>query len=122
MFRFDDLITNIGVMITNIGVMIYVTIIYFVKLQNIVLYILYKDLCDRSSQSPEYKNFDPNTFLEMVRGLPWWRIYSCDDPDIAVELLSGFLTNILDILAPIKTFLVRKKYCHSPTQPQLKLG
>ena len=40
-----------------------------------------------------------------------WKIYSCEDPDIAVFTLTHFLTNILDKLAPLKTFQVRKHYC-----------
>ena len=53
----------------------------------------------------------PLGVVQCVRGLPCWRIYSCDEPETAVNILSDFVKNILDKHAPVKTFQVRKKYC-----------
>ena len=58
-----------------------------------------------------YKNFDEEIFLQEVRNLPLWQIYSCDDPEDAVSILCYFLSSILDRLAPLKTYQVRKNYC-----------
>ena len=63
-------------------------------------------ICKRS-----YKNFNPEIFLQEVRGLPLWQVYSCEDPEVAVETLTSFLNEILGRLAPLKTFQVRKHYC-----------
>ena len=58
-----------------------------------------------------YKNFDEEIFLQEVRNLPLWQIYSCDDPEDPVSILCYFLSSILDRLAPLKTYQVRKNYC-----------
>ena len=58
-----------------------------------------------------YRNFDASLFINEVRNLPMWQVYSCEDPEKAVYILSYFLTSILDRLAPIKTYQVRKNYC-----------
>ena len=34
-----------------------------------------------------------------------WQVYSCDDSEMAVTILSNFLNNILDKVAPIKITL-----------------
>ena len=65
----------------------------------------------RIMRKRSFKHFDSKIFLQEVRDLPMWKIYSCDDPEIAVGTLSLFLTNILDKLAPVKIFQVRKNYC-----------
>ena len=50
-------------------------------------------------------------FLAAVRNIPFWEIYNCDDVNTAVRILTTRLNNILDLMAPIKTIQVRKKYC-----------
>ena len=57
-----------------------------------------------------YKNFDVSEFLSAVRSISWWRIYSCEDVNCAVRMLSEEITNILDKQAPIKVFQVRTNY------------
>ena len=64
-----------------------------------------------------YKNFDSELFCEMVKQLSWFELYMCEDVDIAVDILTQNLTSILDLLAPIKTFQVHKKYA-----PWLSVG
>ena len=58
-----------------------------------------------------YRNFDPSQFLLAVRNMNFWNIYSCDDVEEAVKILSDDLNKILDDMAPIKTIQVRAKYC-----------
>ena len=57
-----------------------------------------------------YKNFDPAEFLGALSQISWWKIYNCNDVDLAVEMLSDEITNILDKLAPVKVFQVRTHY------------
>ena len=57
-----------------------------------------------------YKNFNTQEFLSAVRNISWWKIYSCEDVDLAVKLLSEELTLILDRMAPIKVVQVRNNY------------
>ena len=39
-----------------------------------------------------------------------WKIYECEDVDLAVKMLSEELTAILDRMAPIRTIQVRENY------------
>ena len=57
-----------------------------------------------------YKNFNPAEFLNAVRNISWWELYSCNDLDKAVTLFSEKLTAILDEMAPVKKYQIRKKY------------
>ena len=57
-----------------------------------------------------YKTFDESEFREAVKKIRWYDIYSCQDVDLAVDALTTKLTEILDVMAPVKTFQVRKKY------------
>ena len=57
-----------------------------------------------------YKNFDESEFREAVKKIQWFELYSCQDADLAVDLFSTKLTEILDTMAPVKTFQVRTKY------------
>ena len=57
-----------------------------------------------------YKNFNATEFLGALKQVSWWKIYSCDDVNLAVETLSEEITIILDKMAPIKVFQVRTNY------------
>ena len=57
-----------------------------------------------------YKNFNAQEFLSAVRNISWWKIYSCEDVNLAVKMLSEELTLILDKMAPIKVVQVRTNY------------
>ena len=70
-----------------------------------------KIACQRIIVKRSYKNFDANIFLHYVKKLPMWQVYRCEDPGIAVEVLSQFLSCILDTVAPVRKFQVRKNYC-----------
>ena len=57
-----------------------------------------------------YKNCDAVQFLAAIRKISWWRIYSCNEINVAVEILTEEITSILDKMAPIKLFQVRTNY------------
>ena len=57
-----------------------------------------------------YKNFDQAKFLAEVDKIQWWDIYSCSDVDIAVDMFTRKLTDILDEMAPMRKFQLRTKY------------
>ena len=57
-----------------------------------------------------YKNFEADKFLAEVDKIQWWDIYSCSDVDMAVDIFTRKLTDILDEMAPVKTFQMRTKY------------
>ena len=57
-----------------------------------------------------YKNFDEKAFREAVENISWLDLYSCKDVDLAVDRFTTKLTEILDSMAPVKTFQVRTKY------------
>ena len=57
-----------------------------------------------------YKNFVPVDFLAKIRSISWLDIYLCEDLETATDLFTQKVTTILDEMAPIKTYQVRKKY------------
>ena len=57
-----------------------------------------------------YKEFDESIFREQVANISWYELYSCEDLDQAVQILTCNLTRILDELAPVKTVQIRTRY------------
>ena len=58
-----------------------------------------------------YKNFDPVKFIEEIRKISWWGVFSeCFDCENAANILTQKINEILDVMAPIKTFQIRTKY------------
>ena len=58
-----------------------------------------------------FKNFDPQKFLEAVQKISWWPVYSeCFDCERAANIFTLKLNEILDEMAPIRTFQIRTKY------------
>ena len=57
-----------------------------------------------------YKNFPPQEFLTAIRSISWWEVFCCEDVEKATELFTNKLTKVLDTMAPVKCFQVRKKY------------
>ena len=49
-------------------------------------------------------------FRAAVKNIRWYEVYSCQDVDLAVDIFTRKLTEILDRMAPVKTFQVRTKY------------
>ena len=64
----------------------------------------------RITMKRSYKNFNPDLFLEEVRRISWWEVYSCEDVENATELFTNKLNNILNRMAPVKKIQVRSKY------------
>ena len=58
-----------------------------------------------------FENFKEDIFINELKATMWWDIYRSEDVNEAAALLTYKLTNILNKLAPIKTFQVRKNYC-----------
>ena len=57
-----------------------------------------------------YKNFNPLEFSQAVKQIQWIDLYMCQDVNMAVKLLSSRLTFILDTMAPLRNFQIRKRY------------
>ena len=58
-----------------------------------------------------YKNFDPALFMNEVRKISWWGVYSeCFDCESAAKTLTNKINEILDVMAPMRSFQVRTKY------------
>ena len=57
-----------------------------------------------------YKHFKNEEFISEVKKISMWKIYACEDVDLAVKMLSDELTVILDKMAPIRTIQIREKY------------
>ena len=64
----------------------------------------------RYCRKRSYRDFDENAFMEEVNKISWWEVYSCNDVDLAVDIFTKKLTDILDRMAPEKTFQIRSRY------------
>ena len=53
-----------------------------------------------------YKHFVKEEFISEVKKISWWKIYQCEDVDLALEMLSDDLTAILDQMATIRTIQI----------------
>ena len=56
------------------------------------------------------KNWDPALYKEEVRKIEWSELYKSKDIDFINNFIVTKLTNILDVMAPIKTFQKRKNF------------
>ena len=57
-----------------------------------------------------FKNFKAEDFSSAVRQISWWDVYSCENANMAAQILTSKLSKILDSMAPIRTIQVRTKY------------
>ena len=64
----------------------------------------------RYCKKRSYKKFNEDAFLREVGKISWWEVYACEDVDIAVDIFTRRLTDILDKMAPVKKFQIRTKY------------
>ena len=64
----------------------------------------------RYCKKRSYKNFNEEDFLREVENISWWEVYASEDVDVAVDIFTKKLTDILDRMAPVKKFQVRTKY------------
>ena len=66
-----------------------------------------------------YKNFQPQEFLTAIQSISWWEVFSCEDVEKATEVFTNNVTKVLDAMAPVRSFQVRKRYAPW-LSPQLK--
>ena len=57
-----------------------------------------------------FKNFNEANHLEALSHTSWWDINKTEDVDDAVGLMTNKLTQILDKMAPVKSFQVCNHY------------
>ena len=57
-----------------------------------------------------FKGFDKSKFMEEIRKLKFFDIYSASNVDSAVEMLTNKLCAVLDKFAPVKTVQIRSNY------------
>ena len=57
-----------------------------------------------------YKNFVPADFICAMQQVSWLDVYLCNDVNQAVRLLSSKITDVLDVMAPMKTVQIRNNY------------
>ena len=57
-----------------------------------------------------FKNFKPGDFIAAVQGISWYDVYMTEDVEAATKLVTGKLTAILDVMAPVKTIQSRAKF------------
>ena len=66
-----------------------------------------------------FKNFNPTEFIEAVHSLSWWDVYISEDVEEASNIFKKRINEILDKMAPVKSFQIRNKYAPWLT-PNLK--
>ena len=64
----------------------------------------------RYCRKRSYKNFSEVDFHREVENISWWEVYASEDVDIAADIFTRKLTDILDRMAPVKKFQIRTKY------------
>ena len=57
-----------------------------------------------------YKNFKADEFIHAVQNISWWEVYTCENVEEAVKIMTRKISSILDKMAPIKNIQVRTKY------------
>ena len=57
-----------------------------------------------------FKNFDEEAFRREISAMNWFDVYSANDVNVAVELLTTKLNEALDRHAPVRTIQVRSQY------------
>ena len=58
----------------------------------------------RYTKKRSYKYFDEQHFCSEVKKISWWSLYEVTDVNIAVEIFSTKISDILNVMAPIKVF------------------
>ena len=57
-----------------------------------------------------FKNFNPSEFIDAIRSISWWDVYSSEDVEEATRMFTNKVCKILNKMAPVKTIQVRKRY------------
>ena len=68
-----------------------------------------------------YKNFENQVFIRAVQKISWLDLYLCNDVNEAVDIFTKKITNILDVMAPMKTIQVRSNYVPFLSKQTLEL-
>ena len=77
--------------------------------------------CARYTRKRCFKNFKPEKFVKAVQDISWFDLYSCQDVNIACQILTSKLSRVLDTMAPIRTIQIRAKYAPWLTASTKKL-
>ena len=64
----------------------------------------------RMIRKRSFKDFNVQSFVKAIQKTSWWDVYSCENVEEAVSLMSEKINSILDVMAPIKNIQVRTKY------------
>ena len=80
----------------------------------------FKTSC-RYIRKRSYKNFDKQLFIKAVQEVGWLDLYLCNDVNKAVNIFNQKITDILDEMAPMKTFQVRANYAPFLSEKTVKL-
>ena len=57
-----------------------------------------------------YRNFNADEFIQAVKNISWWDVYTCENVEEAVKIMTSKISSILDIMAPLKSIQVCTKY------------
>ena len=75
----------------------------------------------RTMRKRSYKNFDEKKYLEDLAKVDWSDVLYCDDLDVAAEILTRKLRNLLNVHAPWIVFQQRKFFVPYLTEETKKL-
>ena len=67
--------------------------------------------CQQYVRKCSYKNFDESKFKIAIRNLKWLDIYLLNDVDEALKLFTYNLLEILNDMAPMRQFQIKKIKC-----------
>ena len=54
-----------------------------------------------------YRNFNAETFAEMLLEETWENLYDCDSPDVAWQFISDRIESSLDKMCPLRKFRIK---------------
>ena len=57
-----------------------------------------------------FKNFNAEGFKLAVKAVNWFEVYMAEDVNLAADLFTRKLTEVLDLFAPVRTIQLRKTY------------
>ena len=71
---------------------------------------------NRYTKKRSYKDFDEDQFCNEVKKISWWSLYNATDVNIAVNIFTKNISEILNSMAPVRVFQTRRKYVPWITQ------
>ena len=57
-----------------------------------------------------FKDFNPIGFKLAIKAVSWFEVYMAEDVNLAADIFTSKLTEVLDLFAPVKTIQLRKSY------------